>query len=202
MSQEITNYLSPDAFRKFLDALILLPRFNTHSRNFLKPLDFQYIFKITYYCALRISETLNLTVEDFNLDKKILYLRKTKTGKGKIQKTTIPAPLVEELKAYLDKKQGGLFPVTRQTIWVLSKAAGIKAKLSIGEEQKIRSIDGIWTHLFRKSYSKFMRDMGASREIRQCKLRHSFKDSQDTYDAVDINTVKAWENRTFQGGYI
>ena len=43
--------------------------------------DFVLLFKITYYCALRISETINLTAGDFHLDKKILILKNTKTGK-------------------------------------------------------------------------------------------------------------------------
>ena len=40
-----------------------------------------------------------------------------------------------------------------------------------------------------------MKEMGAERELRMCKLRHSFKDAHDTYDAVDLNTLKAWEEK-------
>lgn len=194
---EITNYLSPESFNDFIRAVPKVA-FKTHSRNLMTAYEYQMLYKITYYCALRISETLNLEKEDLLLDRKICLIRNAKTGKGKIQKTTIAPPLINQLADFVKNRTGKLFHTTRQTVWKYAKAAGKIAGLNIGEEQKVKSIDGIWTHLFRKSYSKFMAQNGASREIRQCKLRHSFRDSQDTYDAVDINTVKAWEKRYFE----
>ena len=68
------------------------------------------------------------------------------------------------------------------------------AKLDLGEQQRQRYIKGAWTHLLRKSRSKMMKFLGASRELRMCKLRHTFEDAQDAYDVEDINALIKWES--------
>ena len=98
----------------------------------------------------------------------------------------------------LDLQDGKLFNCTRQTVWKYGKEAGIIAGLNIAEEQKEKSIKGIWTHIFRKSYSKFMQSKGATRGLRMCKLRHTFKDAHDAYDAADINALRIWEKNAFE----
>jgi len=75
--------------------------------------------------------------------------------------------------------------------------SGIAANLDLGEEQTEKSISGYWNHLLRKSYSKWMKEKGASRELRMRKLRHAFKDSQDAYDVADINALLEWEAKQF-----
>ena len=67
------------------------------------------------------------------------------------------------------------------------------AGLNIYEAQQEREIANVWTHLLRKSCSKRMQYLGASRELRMRKLRHSFRDAHDAYDVVDLNTLLDWE---------
>ena len=196
MSELQTNNMDLVTFGKFLKGVDSLPYFDHKAPMPVE--DFILLFKITYYCALRVSETLNLKAGDFHLDKKILVIQNAKNGKGKPQKTTLPPPLMKDIEAYRHfKPDAKLFQCTRQTVWKYAKEAGIMAGLNFGEEQKIRSIDVIWTHVFRKGYSKFMQSQGASRELRMLKLRHSFTDAQDAYDVTDLNTLIAWENKTF-----
>ena len=198
--EETTNYIDPKSFNKFLKAIPKLEYFKDGKKPPMGALQFQMLFTITYFCALRISETLNLQKRDLQLDRKICLIQHAKTGKGKPQKTTIPPPLEKQLVKYLQNYNDNnsfLFRCTRQTVWKYAKLAGKLAKLEIAEEQKERSIEGIWTHLFRKSYSKWMQSKGASRELRMAKLRHAHKDAHDAYDAVDLNTLKAWENKAF-----
>ncbi len=194
---ETTNYLDPKSFNKFLDAIPKIENFKPGKKAPMDSSKFILLFQITYFCALRISETLNLTKEDLQLGKRICIIRNAKTGQGKPQKTTIPPPLITLLDWNEAKPQEKLFNCTRQTVWKYAKLAGKLAMLEIAEEQKERSIEGIWTHIFRKSYSKWMQSKGASRELRMAKLRHAFKDAHDAYDAVDLNTLKAWENEAF-----
>ena len=73
------------------------------------------------------------------------------------------------------------------------------AGLRIGEIQQRKTIDGVWTHLMRKSCSKRMLDLGATRELRMLKLRHVFRDAHDAYDRPDLNTLLDWEQEKFGG---
>ena len=194
--QQLTNYMNPEMFRQFLFWLIRLPPF--HSDTGRPPMPAQYfvnLAKIRYGCGLRITEGLELTPKDFDLNNKILRVVDPKTAKGGYQKTTILPYDVDWLERFFSEfnRDEKMFNTTRMTVWKYEKDAGIMAGLQIAEEQKQKSIIGSWTHLFRKSCSKRMRMMGAERELRMCKLRHSFKDAHDTYDAVDLNTLKAWE---------
>ena len=204
MSELQTNNMDLLTFSKFIKGVATLEYFGKGKKAPMPKEDFILLFRITYFCALRISETLNLTAGDFHLDKKILILKNTKTGKNKktgkytIQKTTIPPPLIAFLEAYRHfKPDEKLFSCTRQTVWKYAKVAGRAAGLNFGEEQKVRSIEGLWTHAFRKGYSKFMQTNGASRELRMLKLRHSFTDAQDAYDVTDLNSLIAWEKKVF-----
>jgi len=106
-------------------------------------------------------------------------------------------PLGDYIKHLNDNDK--LFPISRQTVIVWGKIIAEKAGLELGEEQKEKSIGGYWTHLMRKSYSKWMKEKGASRELRMRKLRHAFKDSQDAYDVADINALLEWESKQFHG---
>jgi len=152
-----------------------------------------------YIGCTKVSEGLNLIKSDFNLNGRILTIRNPKTKKQGSQKTTILPYHVSWFERMLQdiKPQDKVFPISRMTVWQYFKNASIMAGLPIAEEQQERSISGVWTHLFRKSCSKRMATLGASRELRMRKLRHSFRDAHDTYDAVDINALLDWEWKTF-----
>lgn len=148
-----------------------------------------------YEMGLRVSEGLNLEKRDVDLEHRILKIRNAKTGKGKVQRTTITPRMIEPLRKHITKLKDTdkLFQVSRMTVWQYCKNASIMAGLPIYEAQKEREISGVWTHLFRKSCSKRMKALGADRELRMLKLRHAFKDAHDTYDAVDLNALLDWE---------
>jgi len=159
----------------------------------------------TQYCmALRISECLNLRLSDFNFERKILTLNDTKTGFKKVkgkkirmkQFTSIPP---DYHYFFSTTKDDLIFPFTRGLIWNYMKKASQMAKLDLGEQQRQRYINGAWTHLLRKSRSKMMKFLGASRELRMCKLRHTFEDAQDAYDVEDINALIKWESENIHG---
>ena len=52
--------------------------------------DIQAALWVQYFHALIFSEVMNLTSQDLNLERNILTLHNTKTGKGKKQFTSIP----------------------------------------------------------------------------------------------------------------
>jgi len=192
-----TNYLSPFLFyNKFLFWLVRLQPFIEHHAS-MSADQFVYAFKFQYESGLRITEALQLTKQDIDLNHKIVTIRKAKTGTN--QKTTILPYAVSSLDHFLDKFSNTerIFPTDRSTMWRFGKDAGKLAGLGISEIQQKQTIDGIWTHLLRKSCSKRMQQLGASRELRMVKLRHSNRDAHDTYDRPDLNTLLEWEAQHF-----
>jgi len=161
--------------------------------------DIQCALRIQYCHALRISEVLNLKYSDFNFERKILTLNKTKTGfkkkEGvkvrKKQFTSIP-PDFEWL--WNDEiHEEIIFPhLTRQLIWAYVKKAAKMANLELGEQQDERYIDGAWTHLIRKSRAKMMIEKGAPEVMVKVKLRHTFSVTE-RYTKPDINALIKWE---------
>ena len=214
------NYLSPEDFDRFL---LGFDKVNSYKATI--PL-MKLCANIQYFCALRISEVLTLRRDDFDLKNRILTLSNTKTGfkkckcstweKKKLvtsndscvkceglgkyrikQYTTIPRPLIIEIGEHLKsmKQNVLLFNFNRITAWKSYKQAG--KDLEIREQQEERNIEGIWTHLLRSSYIKFMRENGASIELCAAKLRHKERTAVDHYLRVDLQAVITWEAKIF-----
>jgi len=160
------NFLDLERLEKFLAALPKLKTYRTRQGipPKIKPRDLQLFFKIMFYCALRSKEAMNLQKRDFDLEHRILRIRSPKTNKKGFQKTTLPPPLLDDLEFFLDYKTDNekLFHITKSTLWNYCKEAGEIANLIIFEELEIRSIEGMFSHIFRKSYAKLMEDRGAN----------------------------------------
>jgi len=198
---EQDNYISPSGLVLFLDAI---PKLSCYYGNFQKPplaaFQLQLLFKLCYYCALRISEALNLEKRDFDLEHKTLRIRNAKTGKGKTQKTSIAPPIIKDLKSYFSLHSvDQLFKCSRQTAWKYAKEAGEIAGLKIYDELEERSIAGVYTHIFRKSYAKFMENEGANPSLIMIKGRWKPSAMYQTYTKPSIMTLIAWEDKIFNG---
>lgn len=212
LQYRLTNYLSPELFyNKFLFWLVRLQPFvNKGVRSSMSADSFVTAFRVQYGCGLRISETLNLKKRDLDLNHRLVTISKPKTGhrvtfksNGSFvdnitpQRTTILPYDINMLEKYMSglSKDDKLFTANRHIMWQYAKDAGNLAGLRIGEIQNIKTIDGVWTHLMRKSCSKRMRDLGATRELSMVKLRHVNHDAHDTYDRPDLNTLLEWEHQ-------
>ena len=194
---ETTNYLSPYIFyNKFL---FWIPRLEAFISQKSKPPmtanEFVLTYRILYGSGLRVSELTDSTVGDFHLNHRIFKIAKAKTGYNQLA-TILPYDISPLEKHFATKsKSDKAFPVGRHLLWDYAKDAGRLAGINIGEVQKQKIVDGVWTHLFRKSCSKRMAQLGASRELRMAKLRHAMKDAHDAYDRVSIQDLLEWENK-------
>lgn len=196
-----TNYLTEYMFyNKFL---YWLPRLGNFVCEDAKPpmTSEQTIcaFRVSYEEGLRNGELRKLTRRHFNLNIKTVDIVNPKTAKGGIQKTSVMPYSIDMLEKHFTNfsKDEPIFPASAMTFWRYCKFAGQLAGLPIFELQQQKTIEGLWTHAFRKGCSKRMREYGADRELRMKKLRHAFKDAHDTYDAVDLNALIEWEDKTF-----
>ena len=204
-----TNYLSPPDFEKMVNAIPLVTEYNKskllsiQSKRVPNTGSLQACLWIQYCHGLRISEVLQLTPADFNFERNILTLKKTKTGFKKVdgkkvrkkQFTSIPPDLPYNVINFINNyhlPNERLFPFTRQLIWSYVKKAAQFAKLELGEQQDERYIEGAWTHLIRKSRAKMMIEKGASEVMVKVKLRHTFSVTE-RYTKPDINALIKWE---------
>ena len=191
--QDKVNYISPEKFQEIHNTIPLLK-----IRNW-DDMDIQMLFKILYWLALRPSEGIMLSKEDFNLDEREASLHKTKTAKN--DKAPIPKLFINELAFYLDTKENGrLFDkLTYITFyhWIirLGKMLNIKA-WTVLESDSGEKTKG---HIFRKSVAKDMLsgvygEKTKSIVIISKQLRHKKPSTtMDHYLKADIETVKeAW----------
>lgn len=185
---------------KFIEAIPKIHSFTSKTkRPAMKASHFQLFFKILYYCALRVSEGIKLTKADFDIKHRIIRIRNPKTAKGKIQKTTIAPPILDELQSFLGwhKDDDQFFKMHRTTAQYYAKQAGIVAGLNIFDELEKRSIDGMYTHIFRKSYAKFMENRGAKPSLIMLKGRWKPMAVYQTYTKPSIMELLQWEEKVF-----
>ncbi len=190
--QSAINYINPSDFALIIQSIpdLKLRRFKVES--------VQMLFKITYYCALRIHEAIRLKKSDFDLEIEEVYLGKTKTKKG--DRASIPESFIQELGIYLRSVQTEeLFPkMNRQIVHVWTKRLGVMLNIKAWTTPQEESGEKTKTHIFRKTYGKDLlygtyNDQPAPLNVIQKKLRHADLKTTSGYLAVDLNEVHAWE---------
>uniref|UniRef100_A0AAT9J9D4 ORF15 n=1 Tax=Nitrosopumilaceae spindle-shaped virus TaxID=3065433 RepID=A0AAT9J9D4_9VIRU len=139
-------------YTKFIQMLDVIPSLKIRK---WKDSDVIMMFKITYWLALRINETLKLTMDSFDLVLGICYLGKTKTEDN--DQRLVPKIFIPELKEYLKDKSGALFPGMNYAIvydWCkrLGKKLNILAFNTPTSVTKQKTV----THAMRKSRGKDM----------------------------------------------
>ena len=131
----------------------------------------------------------------------------------KTQYTTIHPSYADSLKLYVQKcsQDKPIFRTNRITLWSYAKKAGELAGLNVFEQQDDRLIEGVWTHLFRKSRAQqMMRDKAKDElgdfvyELVKIKLRHSLKakDVTQRYSNIigqklGLNDLLEWEQKHY-----
>lgn len=186
------NYIDPQQFQ---DMIQHIPDLKIRK---WKDKDVEMLFKICYWCALRIGEGIRLTAEDFDLKRSEVFLGKTKTNKNDY--AAIPPQLMPELEEYLSGKTGPLLPGCNYSIaynWLirLGKMLDILALTTpesvTGEKTK--------THIFRKSIGKdyVFGTYGkkAPMNLVMDKMRHKEWGTTSRYLKIGIEGVKDFESQ-------
>jgi len=187
------NYISPDEFQSILNGIPDL-----HIRKW-KDEQVKMLFKISYFCALRISETIKLRKEDFDFETSLVWLGKTKSKRG--ASATIPSYFQNELRVYLDiQEENELFAgMNRFIVWFWTKRLGEMLDIIAWTTPQSKSFEKTKTHIFRKSYLKDML-YGMFGEkvplnVIMQKARHTNMQTTSGYLQVNNDVVIDWENR-------
>lgn len=151
--------------------------------------DIEYLFKIAYYCALRLGEACKLSVKDFDLDDRFVYLGQTKTNKN--DKRVIPKEFIEELELYLVNKQGDLFPgLTVKTIDPWLRKLGVWCDVEAWTTPQSITGEKTKCHIFRKSRGKDYEKMGKNPSTIMQIYGHKSLNTTSNYLRNSMNRVK------------
>lgn len=185
-----------DEFQEFLN---VVPELDVYKQTavtpVMKPFDFQFLYILAYFCALRVSEVANLKKSDFDLENKLLKIRK----KQKEEFTTIAPNLLGKIQNYIKNfddddylfvSQKNRKPLTQQIVWTYAKNAGEKANVSLFKSTKETQREGMLPSLFRDSYERHMLKQGADPDLVDLKLRRS---SDNNYGDNSLEDLKHWE---------
>lgn len=185
------NYMDPDQFTILLAAI---PRLNLRKYD---DEDVRMLFKIAYWCGLRITEACRLKAEDFDLAGRELFLGKTKTKK--LDYAPIPAVFIPELEDYLRNKTGLINGSNRNTVDYWLRKLGKMLNITALTTPQKESGEKTKCHIFRKSIGKDM--IYGSKGMRKAplnvvmkQLRHTNIATTSKYLQVGLEDVKDfWE---------
>ena len=147
----------------------------------------RFIIKLLYSSGLRLSECVNLKLEDLDLKEKVGWVR---SGKGKKDRIFILSEnLMKDLYAYIAEnkiEKGNLFlgwkkkPISKRTIQKLVNTAALKA----GIKKKVH------VHTLRHSYATHLLESGTDIRYIQELLGHSDLSTTQIYTKVSQEELK------------
>jgi len=144
------NYINQEDFGRIISHIPYL------SLRKWSPRTIQMLFKVSYWCGLRMIEARHLNKEQFDLMRHRVYLGKTKTKENDTR--PIPVPFIAELSAYLDNIKNGIIdPVPhRKTIEMWCNKIGSELNIEAWTTLQSDSHEKTKGHIFRKSIGKDM----------------------------------------------
>lgn len=146
------------------------------------------IISLLYSSGLRVSELVNLKVDDLNLNEKIGWVRMGKGSKDRI--FTISSSLAEKLKEYLGERKENKFifsaakPLTTRNIQKIIKGTRIRA----GINKKITP------HTLRHSFATHLLEQGTDIRLIQSLLGHSSLTTTQVYTHISSEQLKKVRN--------
>ena len=148
--QDTYNYTSPETIKVIVDSVEKLNLRKWEDQ------DVQMLFKIMYHSALRPSEAIRLEKRHFDLERREIFLGKTKTKLG--DKAAIPKSFVPELYQWLvTKEEGRLWPELQyRTFYNWLDKLGAICHILAWQTPQNESHEKTKGHIFRKSFGKDM----------------------------------------------
>jgi len=145
------------------------------------------IISFLYSSGLRVSELVNLKVNDINLEENTGWVRKGKGSKDRM--FTISKTLCEELKEYLEERDNEYVfsknnPLTTRNIQKIVK--GTKERAGINKK--------VTPHTLRHSFATHLLENGTDIRVIQTLLGHSNLNTTQVYTHISSEQIKKVEN--------
>ncbi|MBU1198249.1 MAG: tyrosine-type recombinase/integrase [Nanoarchaeota archaeon] len=145
------------------------------------------LIELLYSSGMRVSECLNLRIEDLDFDEKICAVKQGKGQKDRI--TLLSEALIISIKAYLDKQgfsSGLLFRNKKDQALSARNAQKIVSKTA--KRAGIRKI--VTPHKLRHSFATHLLDAGVSIRVIQELLGHSNLQTTQIYTRVSREHIR------------
>ncbi len=147
------------------------------------------IISLLYSSGLRVSELVNLKIEDLNLQENIGWVRKGKGGKDRI--ITISKNLTDELKEYLEMKG-------KERLYIFSKDKPLTTRNIQKIIKGIRIRSGInkkaTPHTLRHSFATHLLEQGVDIRLIQSMLGHASLNTTQIYTHISSEQIKKVRN--------
>jgi integrase len=145
------------------------------------------ILKCLYYAGMRVFEVAALKVEDVDLERKLIHVRKGKGGKH----GTIPfidATFYADMSHYIGKRtSGNVFTIRKRWMQEIVRNAGERAKITHPNP----FAKHINPHLMRHSIARHLKSNGYPAEFLKNFLRHeSINTTYDQYGTMGIGEMQ------------
>ncbi len=147
------------------------------------------IVSMLYSSGLRVSELVNLKIEDLNLNERTGWVRKGKGSKDRL--FSVSSSLVEELNEYFkmkEKNSGYLFskdkPLTTRNIQKIIK--GIRIRAGINKK--------VTPHTLRHSFATHLLEQGTDIRLIQSLLGHANLNTTQVYTHISSEQIKKIKN--------
>ena len=146
------------------------------------------IISLLYSSGLRVSELVNLKVEDLNLQKGIGWVRKGKGGKDR--QIIISNNLANELKEYLENKKENIYVFSKEKALTTRNIQKIikRTKERAGINKKVTP------HTLRHSFATHLLEQGTDIRMIQVLLGHSSLNTTQVYAHISSEQIKKVKN--------
>ncbi len=156
------------------------------------------LMKCLYFLGLKNSEAQNLDINNIDLISKTV---KVVQGKGKKDRyVPIPGDFSQELRAFIQGRQGLLFP-GRGSGGRLSDRQIRRIVKSYAREANVRKCEEIHPHTLRHSYAAHLQNSGVPLNVIQSMLGHARLETTAIYTHMGVEKTREWIEKVFKGKY-
>ena len=147
------------------------------------------IVSLLYSTGLRVSEIVNLKIEDLNLDDKTGWVRRGKGSKDRL--FVMSEDIAKELKEYFNTRG-------KENTYVFSKEKPLTTrniqKIIKGTKQRAKINKKVTPHTLRHSFATHLLEQGVDIRIIQTMLGHSSLSTTQVYTHVSSDQLKKVKN--------
>ena len=187
LKKELMNVKMPKKDRRLPDVLT-----KEEVKNLIESTDTvksRLIVSLLYSSGLRVSELVNLKVEDLNFEENTGWVRHGKGGKDRL--FTLSGNLIEELRDYL-KTRG------KNNLYVFSKEKALTTrniqKIVQGTRKRAGLNKKVTPHTLRHSFATHLLEQGTDIRMIQTMLGHSSLSTTQVYTHISAEQIKKVQN--------